>query len=661
MLFSIKSFNASSPYHQPGFDTYKLKRKKLEKMKKKQIYIPENIYHLSDYQGLQTHFPQGSFILDKTITGCGATTMFLSDKIPTILCSPRLELMHCKANSPEFIGLVHEFRKFGDTRPVLTLENELMDYVNDHSPFCSPYPPKILVSYDSFKHVAQVLAKKLKLAMFRIVVDEAQTLFTDASFKGDVEIEFLENLKQNNQVIFLSATPYMENYLDQMDDFKNLPYVELVWPPSSTNPTNIEKLPYYQNSPQKTATHIIQGFRDKGYFKDKMYDGQVMYSNEAVFFINDVGSIIGIIKANQLTPDNTNVICAENDDNSKRLKKIGFEIGHAPKMGGPHKTFTFVTKCAFEGVDFYSPCAYTYIFSNINLENLALDISLDLPQIMGRQRRSDNLFRYDATFYYKELMDYSDERHKEFENRIIEKQKLSDGLIDTYNNCNQENVKQLLADKYRTSQKFDKFSKDYVAVIDDEVNGTQRVVFNQLAMFNEIRAWDIQKSQYIDGCQVMRSVDDATFSITEDKELESFLLAFDGTFEKMMKMYCDFLQQHPDYKAKLEWLPQIPLEIKTYYNAIGPDNLRSLSYKEADIKRFMGYIDLHDSIKATAESMFVKGLFYTLKQTKEMLQLIYDNLGAAMKAKATDLKELLDCAATKQTVDGRRENGYLIL
>ena len=53
-------------------------------MKKTQIFIPEGIYHLNDYQGLQPQFPSGCFILDKTIPGCGATTMFLSNDIPTI-------------------------------------------------------------------------------------------------------------------------------------------------------------------------------------------------------------------------------------------------------------------------------------------------------------------------------------------------------------------------------------------------------------------------------------------------------------------------------------------------------------------------------------------------------------------------------------------------
>lgn len=599
--------------------------------------------------------------MDKTITGCGATTMFLSDNIPTILCSARVELMHCKANSPEFISKVHEFRKFGDySTPVIDLENSLMQYVNNcNSPFGRTVE-KILVSYDSFKHVAQVLAEKHILDRFRIVVDEAQTLFTDASFKGDVEIEFLENLYQMNNVIFLSATPYIEDYLDQMDYFKNLPYVELVWSESSILPTNIERKPYYRKSPKATAKQIIQDFNNNGFFKDKIVDGQIVYSNEAVFYINDVSLIIEIIKENGLTPDDTNIICAANEENGKRLKKIGFEIGHAPKKGQPHKTFTFVTKCAFEGVDFYSPCAYTYIFSNINLNNMALDISLDLPQIMGRQRLGENVFRCDATFFYKEYMDFSAKNNQEFKNRIVEKQKLSNGLIDNYNKCDSA-VRFGLGDMYRTSQKVDKFSKNYVAVIDDTINGNQRVVFNELAMFNEIRAWDIQKSQYLDGCQVMRSIEDSTKSITEDAEIESFLLSFNGDFETKMKLYCEFLRQHPNYKEMLEWLPQISLDIKVYYNRLGPDTLRSMSYKEADIKRVLGYESLQETIKEAVKSSFKKGQFYSLKQVKTILQTIYDRLGAEKKAKATDLKTYMNCDGKQMTINGVRENGYLIL
>lgn len=371
-------------------------------MKKQFIQIPENVYHLSDYMEIQNQFPQGSFILDKTITGCGATTMFLADKVPAILCSPRVELMHCKANAPDFIGKVHEFRKFGDyDTPVIDLMNQTMNYINNcyPTPFSQAKTPKILVSYDSFKHVAQILAQNNILNSFRIVVDEAQTVFTDAAFKGEVEIEFLETLRNFRSVIYLSATPYIEDYLDQIDPFKNLPYVELVWPPSSVHPTNIDRKPYYQGSRNKTTSRIIRKYMTEGFFEEKINKGQVVRSTEAVFFMNNVKMIKDIVKANSLTPVNTNIICAQTDENEKLLKKIGFKIGHAPKMGEPHKTFTFVTKCAFEGVDFYSTCAYTYIFSDISLKNMAVDISLDLPQIMGRQRLGSNPFKYDATFF----------------------------------------------------------------------------------------------------------------------------------------------------------------------------------------------------------------------------------------------------------------------
>ena len=411
---------------------------KKETMKKQFIQIPENVYHLSDYMEIQNQFPQGSFILDKTITGCGATTMFLADKVPTILCSPRVELMHCKANAPDFIGKVHEFRKFGDyNTPVIDLMNQTMNYINNcnPTPFTPAKTPKILVSYDSFKHVAQILAGNNMLDWFRIVVDEAQTIFTDSSFKGEVEIEFLETLMNFGKVIFLSATPYIEKYLDQIDVFKNLPYVELVWPPSSVHSTNIVRKPYYQGSPNKTAKQIIQKFNNDGYFEEKMIDGYTVRSTEAVFFMNNVKMIREIIKANSLTPGNTNVICAQTDENEKLLKKIKFQIGHAPKYGEPHKTFTFVTKCAFEGVDFYSTCAYTYIFSDISLKNMAIDISLDLPQIMGRQRLGCNPFRYDATFFYKTTIGFTSSDEQLFNNQIQSKVNSTKSLIGVYENA----------------------------------------------------------------------------------------------------------------------------------------------------------------------------------------------------------------------------------
>ena len=631
-------------------------------MKKQFIQIPENVYHLSDYMEIQNQFPQGSFILDKTITGCGATTMFLADKVPTILCSPRVELMHCKANAPDFIGKVHEFRKFGDyDTPVIDLMDQTMNYINNcyPTPFSQAKTPKILVSYDSFKHVAQILAQNNILNSFRIVVDEAQTVFTDAAFKGEVEIEFLETLRNFRSVIYLSATPYIEDYLDQIDPFKNLPYVELVWPPSSVHPTNIDRKPYYQGSRNKTASRIIQKFKSDGYFEEKMVNGYLVRSTEAVFFMNNVKMIKDIVKANSLTPVNTNIICAQTDENEKLLKKIGFKIGHAPKMGEPHKTFTFVTKCAFEGVDFYSTCAYTYIFSDISLKNMAVDISLDLPQIMGRQRLGSNPFKYDATFFYNTTMGFTAFDEQTFRDQIQCKVNATNSLIGVYEKCN-DNEKKELSRTYRSSQKLDSYTNNYVTVVDDTVNGCQRVVLNELVLCNEIRAWDVQQSQYTSGCQVMRSVDDATVPITANPDIDEFLNQFTGTFENRMNVYCDFLKRHPEYKDLIESLPQIPMQFKQYYNFPGPDTIQAQSYKEANIKSYVLDFNSKDTIKSKVEGSFTKGQFYSLKDVKAKLGEIYDDEGMNKTAKASDLERYFKCKKTKKSIDGSYENGYLI-
>ena len=72
-------------------------------MKKEFIYLPEGLHFLEDYKELEPMlFNYGTCILNKAVTVCGATTMFLDDPLPTILCCPRKALMFCKANSKRF-------------------------------------------------------------------------------------------------------------------------------------------------------------------------------------------------------------------------------------------------------------------------------------------------------------------------------------------------------------------------------------------------------------------------------------------------------------------------------------------------------------------------------------------------------------------------------
>ena len=118
-------------------------------------------------------------------------------------------------------------------------------------------------------------------------------------------------------------------------------------------------------------------------------------SDEAVIYVNSVNHIISIIKKCELTSDQVNILCADTEENKKRIhKRLGkkFNIGEVPGKKEKPKMFTFCTRTVYLGADFYSLCARSFIFSDSNSDCLAVDIEEDLPQILGRKILEENTF-----------------------------------------------------------------------------------------------------------------------------------------------------------------------------------------------------------------------------------------------------------------------------
>ena len=66
-------------------------------MKKAEIQIPKQYLYLSDYSELLGKLPQtGKYIINKVRTGCGGTTLFLKSPDPTIIVSPRFNVLVSK-------------------------------------------------------------------------------------------------------------------------------------------------------------------------------------------------------------------------------------------------------------------------------------------------------------------------------------------------------------------------------------------------------------------------------------------------------------------------------------------------------------------------------------------------------------------------------------
>ena len=243
-----------------------------------------------------------------------------------------------------------------------------------HCPMMKPIIPKILVTIDSYSYVAEQLAFMGVLDQFTVLVDEFQCLMSDSKFKGRVELEFLHNLRSVNSVCYMSATPIDENYLSLFPDFADVScYYKLVWDASVLETPNLDMRPYKPKQSSKgICREIIQGYRQNGYFAQKIVNGCLVNSTEIVIFLNEVRSIVSIIEENKLQPDEVNVLCSPSNKYVKDLKRLGVHIGEltTDPYNPINRTFTFVTRASFEGVDFYSTNAFTYIFCVVSLAQL---------------------------------------------------------------------------------------------------------------------------------------------------------------------------------------------------------------------------------------------------------------------------------------------------
>ena len=224
-------------------------------------------------------------------------------------------------------------------------------------------------------------------------------------------------------------------------------------------------------------------------------------------YVNSVNHIISIIKKCELKPEECNILCSNTPENLKRIqRKLGksFKIGEVPLKGVKPKMFTFCTRTVYLGADFYSLCARSFIFSDSNIDSLAVDISEDLPQILGRQRLFDNPWKNNATFYYRPTCDYRKVSQEDFNKEIERKKKATSDLLLSYDSTPEE-ARLTLAETYQKMAKSFSYKDNYVAV--NEHSGSVLVpVINNLVLVNEIRAFRIQQYDYKDRFTVFSSV-----------------------------------------------------------------------------------------------------------------------------------------------------------
>lgn len=626
------------------------------------IPMPPGCRYMSDYDKLINDLLPiyGKFILNKTLTGCGGTSLFLNSGLMVVIISPRIQVLKNKHKQYPDSFLFH-IPQCGDRPSAIKQKmEELNSYLHLHyglTPFGQPPPAKILVTLDSVGKVLSVLESCSIIDKFLFVVDEFQCLMGDAIFKGTVDMNFLVNIDNRaRRICYLSATPIPEIYLDYIPQLANLPYYKLQWDPAVIEePTlKVRQMKKGENA-VKLCTELIQKYRNNGYFERKIIQGNVVYSREACIFLNEVKSIIRIIEKNNLLPEEVTILCSESK--SSKLPK-GFTIGGlcTDRNKPINKTFTFCTKASFEGVDFYSTNASTYIFIDGGKEWLSLDVAIDLSQILGRQRLDSNPFRHDATLYYKTVPNPVTE--VEFRQKQSEMEQTTKERLDMYD-ASQEQSKKWLVDLHLKISPEEKFVSDYVDVIQE--NGQSTLGFNYLVMAAKWNQWYQRRYYYSNSHQLISGIQSALGIGRKPVEVRDFESWYNNTPDKdKLAGYADFRNKYPQYDEWIYQNPFIDLRFHQWYATFGYSTLLEQNFQEDKVEMLYDEYCLKDQIKTVCMNVFEVGKYYSKKEVKSILQQIYYQSRLYQKiAKATDLSQYVNCREV-QRIDGQGKRVWYI-
>ena len=632
-------------------------------MNKTIFNVPKGIQYISEWTDYD--LPRGHCIVDKGVTGCGYTEYTLTNKDNVVLCSPRKLLLENKSEQHQ-----------GDIN-ILYLKNEILDInsINDlkikirnHIFLCDEenLPIKFLVTYDSSHYIMDILKELNLLENFRFIIDEFQSIFLDSFFKSDVEFDFVEYLQDCPNVLYLSATPMLDKYLEKVDTFKDLPFYQLDW--SETGCVeNIVLQRKFASSLGNECIKIIKQYRDGKYPMEYTSEGKIVFSKEVVFYFNSISDIIRIINKTGLTPEQTNIICANTTENRSKLKRIGHSIGKIPLKSEPNKMFTFCTKTAYIGSDFYSECASSFVFADPNIKSLALDISLDLPQIVGRQRNKENPFKNNVVIFYRTIRKTEIQDREEFDKTQESRRNETRKLLDLFNKATLEEQKAYIY-KLRDSIKLSKYERDFVSIS----KKTGKPVYNSFIDIANERSWEVSQKEYQDKISVTRFLESISSNISEyqsdlEKEVQDFLdnkFYKTGVFREKMRVYCEFMDQHKGNKEISEMLYYKIKDPKyrKYYNFYGTLGCSAKKYEEKNLELGMINMSRESELSRSIYNKFQVNSRYTLKEIKLVLQDIYKDLGITSKPKATDLGKYFGLTKIKfsDTVTGKRIHGYLL-
>ena len=590
--------------------------------------IPKGTNYLSD---VMPELPSNC-LFDKGLTGCGGTTIALTNNKPTVVCVPYVPLVENKALQSNQNTSLYPYEVFPVHGKVTT--KKLSEYLSRAA------VPKIIVTYDSLTKVME----KIDPSEYNLLVDEYHTLFTNYTLRKKAVLIVLNNYKQFKSFTFMTATPVGNDFSQEftLEELKDVDVVKAVWEDSlQVTVTPVKN----KNGVKKTIAHkiteILAGKCDGNYY----------------FFVNSVKFINQMISHGKLTNANCRVIYSEYNDTPCSIKR-----GRATDEP---KKINFITSCGFEGLDFYDENGKIIIVSDPYNPYTLVDISTQFLQICGRIR--DSKYKEKVYHVYNNTRYSGDLSFSEFEKMMkIDIEDEQSDVEDLYNMKNKKLIikcaKNLRLQFFQIDEEEQTIKRDY--------NAPKIDLYNYRLLNSDYKTKTRLNKQYkknnilvqhwvLDSANPeLLPMDDVTNFESTVKELK--ILSEQSTSSigayKFKLFFTAACKQHDCMSDALELL--------------GFEGIERLKYRVTDIRRkivtLLPKISEESDLLAISKMLhlnksFSLGSIQTGQFVKDCLNQCYKDLGIKKNATASDIYTYYNVKDKTKTVEGRQQRALAIM
>lgn len=555
--------------------------------------------------------------LNKVLTGCGGTTVAITNDVNYVIAVPFVEMIRDKGKQNPHIQQV-----FGDIS-----QSELLAYKGN----------KWMCTYDSLPRVMELINPK----EYKLLVDESHKLVDSGSFRGKAIRTILNSYTKFGSYVFMTATPVPDDL--QYEELKSIPKVKIEW--NDIQPVEVS-FTQLENGKKDVVNMLLS--------KIAVEHNRGIKDGNAHIFLNSVKSICNIVKLLRrkgVRTSDINVVVARNERNIKLLGQCStMKIGSISTS----KKINFYTATAFEGCDIKDEDGIVYVASDGFKDHTKINILSTLPQIIGRIRnlKKENKNKVNLIFSPNAYYNFSSEQ--EFKEYTLQELDKARGIVEDFGIVSKPTQEAIVAGSYTHTYLFEE---------DEVIYLNEQSVMSELYNYRTVHSTYYVKKGIIKGNGSVVN-NDTTYNYAKSSEptefsaLDNFLLGKKPNFVEIVKTYVEYKDQaikifvdnlmFPEDELTIEQkritliVQEIEAEyedLSTIYNVLGVDRMRALRFRRKQMNDEVIYMNEETTNKVKIGQIldYRVGSFISSADIKADLNRACDRVGSTRKPKATDI------------------------